>query len=146
MELAKFIDKITGKYVNHPSVFYAVNVYRIFRNYKRVHRSENGRGANLFSHILEYERENCNIPSGSGCFLKFNNYFFKNDFSVKYFEFKQSYKRRTNVMSRCRIPKFCEKYRIDIGICDPKSKRRLPRSVKQKDKCVYNHKKPLLCY
>ena len=123
-----------GKYDNHPSVFYTVNVYRCFRNYKSVNRSEHGSGANFFNHILEYEGENCNTPRGSGCFLKFNNYFFKKDFSMNYFDFKQSHKRRTNTMSRCRIPKISESYRIDIGICDPKRKRRLRRIVKQKDK------------
>ena len=43
-------------------------------------------------------------------------------------------------MTRCRIPEFCERYKIDIGIYDLNSKRILPRTVKQRDKCVYIHK------
>ena len=43
-------------------------------------------------------------------------------------------------MTRCRIPEFCERYKIDIGIYDLNSKRILPRSVKQRDKSVYIHK------
>ena len=35
-------------------------------------------------------------------------------------------------MTRCRIPEFCKRYKIDIGIYDLNSKRILPRSVKQK--------------
>ena len=43
-------------------------------------------------------------------------------------------------MTRCRIPKNCEQYKIVIGIYVVKSKRIFPRSVKQRDKCVYIHK------
>ena len=76
----------------------------IFGNFKRVTRSDHGRGANEINNILEYEGENCYIPSGSGCFLKCFNYIFNKDFSIEYFEYKQSCKRRTNVMTQCRIP------------------------------------------
>ena len=139
-ELAKFIDKILDKYDDHPSVYYTGNIYRYFKNYKRITRSDHGRGANEFNNILEYEGVNCYIPSGNGCFLKCINYIFNKDFSTEYFEFIQSYKRRTNVMTRSRIPEFCNRYKIDIGIYDLNSGRILPRTVKQRNKCVYIHK------
>ena len=59
---------------------------------------------------------------------------------MEYFEFIQSYKRRPNVMSRCRIPEFCKRHKIDIGIYDLNSERLLPRNVKQKNICVHIHK------
>ena len=43
-------------------------------------------------------------------------------------------------MTRCRVPDFCERSKIDIGTYDPKSKRILPRNVKQRDACVFIHK------
>ena len=43
-------------------------------------------------------------------------------------------------MTRCRIPEFCEQYKIDIEMYDPKSKRILLRSVKQRDICVHIRK------
>ena len=43
-------------------------------------------------------------------------------------------------MTRCRIPDFCERYEMYIGIYDPKSKTILPRNVKQRDICVHVHK------
>ena len=138
-DLAKFIDKILDKYDDHPSIYYTGNIYRYFRNFKRVTRSEHGRGANEFNTIQEYEGENCYIPSGNGCFLKCINYIFKKDFSTDYFEFIQSYKRRTNVMTRCRIPEFCKRYKIDIGIYNLNSERILPWTVKQKKICVHIH-------
>ena len=139
-ELAKFIDKILDKYDDHPSIYYTGNIYRYFKNFKRVKRSEHGRGANEFNNILEYEGLNCYIPSGNGCFLKCINYIFKKDFSNEYFEFIKSYKRRSNVMTRCRIPEFCKRYKIDIGIYDLNNKRILPQTVKQKNICVHIHK------
>ena len=139
-ELAKFIDKILDKYDDHPSIYYTGIIYRYFKNYKKVNRSNHGGGADEFNNNLEYQGNNCYIPSGNGCFLKCINYIFKKDFSREHFEFKKSYKRRPNVMSRCRIPEFCKRYKIDIGIYDLNSKRILPWTVKQKNICVYIHK------
>ena len=139
-ELAKFIDKILDKYDDHPSIYYTGNIYRYFKKFKRVTRSEHGRGANEFNNIQEYEGENCYIPSGNGCFLKCINYIFDKDFSMQYLEFIQSYKRRTNVMTQCRIPEFCKRYKIDIGIYYLKTKRILPQTVKQKNISIYIHK------
>ena len=42
-------------------------------------------------------------------------------------------------MTRNRIPKFCEKYKIDIGIYYLKTKRMLPQFVKEKNICVHIH-------
>ena len=92
-ELAQFIDKRLDKYDDHPSIYYTGNIYRYFRNFKRVTRSEHGRGANESNNIQEYEGENCYIPSGNGCFLKCINYIFEKDFSTEYFEFIQSLKK-----------------------------------------------------
>ena len=139
-ELAKFIDKILDKYDDHPSIYYTGNIYRYFRNYKRINRSDHGKGANEFNNIEKYNGKNCYIPNGNGCFLKCINYIFDKDFSTEYFEFIKSYKRRQNVMARCRIPEFCKRYKIDIGIYDLNSKRILPWTVKQKNICVYIHK------
>ena len=43
-------------------------------------------------------------------------------------------------MTRCKIPEFCTRYKIDVGIYDLNSKRILPRNVKQKNMCVHIHK------
>ena len=89
-ELAKFIDKILVKYDDHPSIYYTSNIYRYFRNFKRVNRSEHGKGANKFKNFLENEGGNCLITSGNGCSLKCINSFFKKDDSMEYFAFIQS--------------------------------------------------------
>ena len=139
-ELAKFIAKILDKYDDHPFIYYTGNIYRYFKNYKKVNRSDYGGGANEFNNIEEYEGNKCYIPNGNGCFLKCNNYIFDKDFSTQYFEFIKSYKRRSSVMTRCRFPEFCKRYKIDIGIYDPKIKKIIPRDVKERNICVYIHK------
>ena len=89
-ELAKFIDKILDKYDDHPSIYYTGNIYRYFKNFKRVNRSEHGRGANEFNNIEEYNGKNCYILDGKGCFLKCINCIFNKDFNKEYFEFIKS--------------------------------------------------------
>ena len=69
IELAKIKHKIRDRYDDHPSVFYTGNIHRNFENFKRVNRSEHGRGPNEFIKFLEYEGENCYIPIRNGCFL-----------------------------------------------------------------------------
>ena len=140
IELAKFIEKNLDKYDDHPSINYTGNIYRYFRNFKQVYRSEHGRGADEVNNILECEGDNFFIPTGNRCFLKCNNYNFRKDFSMEYYEFIQSYKRRRNVMSRRRKPEFCNRYKIDSGIYDPKSRRIHPRNVEQRDICVHIQK------
>ena len=92
-ELAKFTDKIIDKYDDHPSIYYTGRIYRYFGNYKRVNRSDHGRGANDFNNIVENKGEICFIRSGNGCLLKCINYVFNKYFSTKYFELIQSYKK-----------------------------------------------------
>ena len=43
-------------------------------------------------------------------------------------------------MTRCSIPEFCERFEIEVGIFDVKSKRILHRTVKERNKCLYIHK------
>ena len=90
---------------------------------------------------MENQGENCYKASANGCFLQSINYFFKKDFSVESLEFIHSFKRRPNVNSQCRIPEIYNRYKIEFGIYDPKSKKILPRKVNERDKCVHIHKK-----
>ena len=77
-----------------------------FRNFKRLNRAEHD--ASDFKNDLEYEGENCYIPSGNGRLLEFFNFIFIKDFTKDYLDFKKSYKRRNNVIGRCRNADICE--------------------------------------
>ena len=39
-------------------------------------------------------------------------------------------------MTRCRIPEFCERYNVVIGICNLRSERFFPRSVIRRNMCL----------
>ena len=54
-ELAKFIDKLFDKFDEHASILYTAKIYRYFGKFKRVNRSEHGRGANEPNNNLKYE-------------------------------------------------------------------------------------------
>ena len=43
-------------------------------------------------------------------------------------------------MTPCRIPEFCERYRVEIGIYDLKCKRILPMIVNERNICLNFHK------
>ena len=92
-KLANFKNKILDKFDDHPFIYSTGNIYRHFRNFKRVNRSEDGRVANEFNIILEHKGVNHYMPSGNGCFLEWANSSFEKDFSTKYFDFIKSYKR-----------------------------------------------------
>ena len=57
-EFETFLDKRLLKYDDLFSIYYTGNIYRYIGIFKRVNRSERGRGAHDFKNILEYEGEN----------------------------------------------------------------------------------------
>ena len=62
-----------------------------------------------FNEILETRGVNCYIPSRNGCFLRGNKYIFKNVSTKEDFQFIQSCKTRTTVMTRYRLPEVGER-------------------------------------
>ena len=75
-------------------------IYKYFGSFRKVNRAEHGRGTDEFNNCLQYDGENCYTPSGNGYYLRGNNCIFNEDFTKKNCDFKQSYKRRTKVMTR----------------------------------------------
>ena len=142
--MAKFVYKILDKYDDHSSINFTGKNQRHFGNFRGLNRAEHERKADFLNSIMEYSGENCFTPSGKCCFLKCNIYIFKKGFTTDYFGVMKSYKRRTNNMTRCRIPELCECYKIDFGLYDVKSNRILSSTVNEKNKCLNVHEKSLL--
>ena len=44
------------------------------------------------------------------------------------------------MLTRCKILKFCQQDKVDVGIYYLKSKRKLPTSVIERNTCLYVHK------
>ena len=138
-ELAKFINKILDKYHDQTSVYYTGGKYKYFRRFKRVNSSEHGRVGNEFNNFHEFEGENCYMSSGNACFFKWFIKILKKVFTKDCLAFVQSLKKRFNVMTTCRIPEFCQRYRLYIGVNDVKSERILPIYVNQRETCLCIH-------
>ena len=86
--------------------------------FKKVNRSQYGRGTDFKQDIVEYIGNNCYIPTSGNCFINCINYFTKKDYTEEFLTFIRTEQRRSNVMTAARIQPFCRKYNINIGCYD----------------------------
>ena len=73
--------------------------------FKKVNRSQYGRGTDFKQDIVEYIGNSCYIPTSGNCFIKFINYFTKKDYTEEFLTF----------LTSARIQPFCRKHNINIG-------------------------------
>ena len=108
--------------------------------FKKVNRSQYGRGTDFKQHIVEYIGNNCYIPTTGNCFIKCIFYFTKKDYTEEFLTFIRTEQRRSNVMAAARIQPFCKKHNISIGCYD--GFRVCPRNITQRNialKIFNNH-------
>ena len=75
--------------------------------FKKVYRSQYGKGTDFRQDIVEYKGNICYIPSSGNCFLNSTNFFTKKDYTVEFSSFIQTEQRRSNVMTSARVQPFC---------------------------------------
>ena len=85
--------------------------------------------------IVEYQGQNCFIPTSGTCFIKCIIYFTKKDYTEKFLTFIRSEQRRCNVMTSARIQPFCKNYNINIGCFD--GTRMNPRNLTQRNTALF---------
>ena len=105
--------------------------------FKKVNRSQYGRGTDFKQDIVEYIGNNCYIPTSGNCFINCINYFIKKDYTEEFLTFIQTEQRRSNVMTSARVQLFCRKHNINIGCYD--GFRVCPRNTTQKNKTLKIH-------
>ena len=86
--------------------------------YKKVNRSQYGKGTDFTQDIVENKGKNCYIPSNGNCFLKCIIFFAKKDYTKNFSTFIQTQQRRTNVRTSARVQPICRKYNTNIGYYD----------------------------
>ena len=86
--------------------------------FKKVNRSQYGRGTDFKQDIVEYHGQNCYIPTSSNFFTKCINYFSKKDCTDDFLTFIRTEQRRSNLMTSPRIQPLCRKHNIDIVYYD----------------------------
>ena len=107
--------------------------------FKKLSRSQYGKGTDFKQDIVEYIGNNCYIPTSGNCFIKCINYFTKKDYTEDFLTFIRTEQRRSNVnvMTSARIQPFCRKHNINIGCYD--GFRVCPRNITQRNTALKIH-------
>ena len=107
------------------------------REFKKVNRSQYGRGTDFKQDIVEDIGNNCYIPTSGNCFIKCINYFTKKDYTEEFLTFIRTEQRRSNVMTSARVQPFCRNHNIVIGCYD--GFRVCPRNIAQRNIALKIH-------
>ena len=75
--------------------------------FKKVNRSQYGRGTDFERNIVEYIGSNCYIPTSGNCFINCIFYFTNKEYTQKFLGFIQTEQSRSNVMTSARVQSFC---------------------------------------
>ena len=77
--------------------------------FKIAKRSCYGKGTNYMQEIVESHRQDCYILTTGHCFMKFNVYFSKKDYTEEFLTFIRTNDYQSGVMASARIQPFCKK-------------------------------------
>ena len=99
--------------------------------FKKVNRSQYGRGRDFKQVFVEYIVDDCYIPTSGNCFNKCNNYLTGEEYTEELLTFIQTEQRRSNIVTSARIQPFYRKYNINIDCFD--GTRTNPRNITQKN-------------
>ena len=105
--------------------------------FKKVNRSQFGRGTDFKQDIVEYIGNNCFIPTSGNCFIKYIIYFTKKDYTEEFLTSIRTEQRRSSVMTSARVQPFCRKHNISIGCYD--GFRVCPRNITPRNTALKIH-------
>ena len=105
--------------------------------FKKINRSQYGRGTDFKQDFVEYIGNNCYIPTSGNCFIKCINYFTKKGYTEELLTFIRTEQRRSNVMTSARVQTFCRKHNNYIGCFD--GFRVSPRIITQRNTALKIH-------
>ena len=86
--------------------------------FNKVNSSQYVIGCYFKHEFIEYQGNNCFIPTKESCFVKCNNFLTGQDFKEHYLDFFRSEQRRSNIMTKARIQPFCGANNFDLGYCN----------------------------
>ena len=130
-----YINSIDQDYDSDDSIFNGY-IYKINTpQFNKVNRSQFGNGCSFDKIIIEYQGNNCFIPTKGYCFVKCINFLTGQDYKQQYLDFIRNEKRRSNIMTKARIQPFCRANNINLGYWD--GERVFPRSVTNRDSVLF---------
>ena len=130
-----YINSIDERYDSDDSIFNGY-IYKIDTPiFNKVKRSQYGNGCDFKHEIIEYQGNNCFIPTKGYCFVKCVNFLTGQDYKEQYLDFIRNERRRTNFMTAARIQPFCRANNINLGYYN--NNRVFPISVTNRDSALY---------
>ena len=118
-DFESFINAIDNSGSDSEDVIFTGWLYKLNTpEFKKVNRSQYGRGTDFKQDIVEYIGNNCNIPTSGNCFIKSIKYFTEKDYTEEFLTFIRTEQRRSNVLTAARVQPFCRKHSINIGCYD----------------------------
>ena len=113
-----YISAIDQDYESEDAIFngyiYKINTPQFNLN----KRSQYGNGCNFKHEIIEYQGNNCFIPTKGYCFVKCVNFLTGQEYKGRYLDFIRNEKRRTNIITKARVEPFCRANNINFGYYD----------------------------
>ena len=103
--------------------------------FNKVNRSQYGNGCSFDKIIIEYQGNNCYIPTKVYCFIECFNYLTGQDYKQQYLKFIRSEKRRSNIIPKARIQPFCRANKINLGYFEENGV--YSRSVTNRNSALY---------
>ena len=136
--LENYINAIDNSGYDSEDVLFTGWLYKLNSpEFKKVNRSQYGRGTDFKQDIVEYIGNSCYIPTSGNCFIKYVNYFSKKGYTEKFLPFIRTEQTRSNVMISAKIQPFCRKRNVNIGCYD--GFRVCPRNITQRNTALKLH-------
>ena len=130
-----YINANDQDYESEDAIFNG-DIYKINTPHcNKVNRSQYGNGCHFKHEIIEYQGNNCFIPTKRYCFVKCINFLTGQEYKQQYLDFIRSEQRRSNIMTKARIQPFCRANNTNLGYID--GERVFPRSVTQRNNALF---------
>ena len=134
-DFESYINSIDERYDADDCIFNGY-IYKLTApQFNKVNRRLYGNGCSFDKIIIDYQGNNCFIPTKRYCFVKCINYLTGQGYKQQYLDFIWNEKRRLNLMTMARIQPCLRKLGIDLGYYN--GDRVFPRSVANTDSALY---------
>ena len=112
-DFESYINAIDNSGYDSEDVIFTGWLYKLNTpEFKKVNRSQYGRGTDFKQDIVEYIGNNCYIPTSGNFFIKFIIYYTKKDYTEEFLTFIRTEQRRSNVMTSARFQPFCRNHNM----------------------------------
>ena len=129
-----YINSIDRDYDSEDALFNG-HIYKLDTpQFNKVNRSQYGNGCDFKHEFIEYQGNNCFIPTKGYCFIKCNKFLTGQGYKQQYLVFVRSEQTRTNIMTKARIQPFRRSNNININF---DGERVFPRSVTERNIALY---------